>query len=397
MAKITFGPIVSEARNKQGNVVFSRTRGGAVSRAWVLTGVRHSALQTTQRAQFKAATLRWFQTLTQDQRTAWNSFADAADPLPKPIGKNHRSGQNWFLACNATTNYWLGTFVDTPPKNLQSPNLTTLTLAANADSEDLTLTIAPVDASADIYTNLWATMPISPGITNWGKYLRRLALYDNTATFPKNLWAIYEDRFETPLAGQRIGLMARTMSASKGILGPKIITSAIVAGTADAMLQTQVTLTDAQIKALPTTPVTLIAAPGAGKLLVFHGALIKKSTAAGAYTNLSLPATQPLVAIYISNMSNPTAPLGNSSASTPNLTLLTALMAADTNGFWITPSANIYYSAGNAFIESSQNYATTDINTTLIIKATNGAGNFTGGNAANTWVVTVFYSIINAA
>lgn len=41
------------------------------------------------------------------------------------------------------------------------------------------------------------------------------------------------------------------------------------------MLYADVTLTSAQVKALAATQIELVAAPGAGKALVFHGALLK--------------------------------------------------------------------------------------------------------------------------
>src|SRR5687768_6588521 len=48
-----------------------------------------------------------------------------------------------------------------------------------------------------------------------------------------------------------------------------------------------VQLTNDQIKALPTTAITLVAAPGAGQMLLLHAAYLLGDTAAGDYTNLA--------------------------------------------------------------------------------------------------------------
>ncbi len=385
MAKITFGPIVAEARNKCGDIVYTRNRGGAVARVRVMTGVRHTALQTAERAAFKAAFQRWWQVLTQEQRTNWNAFADAADPLPKPIGKNHRSGQNWYVSCNATTIYWLGTFVDTPPPDLRSPNLDTLAMACDLTASTFVVDVSPVPAPADQYINLWATKPLSPGITNWGKYLRRLSIFDNTAIFPTDIWAAYAARFGPIATGSRIGLMAQTMDATKGILGPKIIASAIVTGsTGDAMLALKLTLTNAQIKALPTTEIQLLAAPGAGKIIVpifctLHLTWTADYTNLEAYPNsfLNLSYGPGLIGTFAAFPMTDFRDLLNAGQDTwGTLLALTSFDALNMGG---TPSG--FLDPGIA-------------NKSLVIHAPNGIlGDFTGGDAANKMEINLFYAI----
>ena len=61
-----------------------------------------------------------------------------------------------------------------------------------------------------------------------------------------------------------------------------------------AVKKASVTLTDAQIKALPTTPINILPAPGAGMLHMLHGALFVADFSAGAYTNI---ASSPFLAV----------------------------------------------------------------------------------------------------
>lgn len=123
-----------------------------------------------------------------------------------------------------------------------------------------------------------------------------------------------------------------------------------------------VTLTDAQIKALPTTAIELVPAPGAGKVVVPIKFVLIFNNDAGAYGNAD---------------------------QLPHL---------DTNGF--SYGDDIIDPAGLSSIYShaldgmpSGNPGDLE-NQPIMLKTTGNVGNYTGGNAANYLKVTTLYIVV---
>jgi hypothetical protein len=143
---------------------------------------------------------------------------------------------------------------------------------------------------------------------------------------------------------------------------------------------TTVTLTDAQIKALSSTAVTVVPAPGAGKILVLLATFLALDTTAGAYGNLS-GATCKLYLNYLN--------AGGEQASQP----------ADENSDLFLGVAAVSYAQ---LLPTGANNAWATIMNDLVDKAVEigldnaGAGALTGGNAANTMKVTVVFVILDA-
>jgi len=90
MAKLTFGPIVSDARKKIGGVVFSKARTGAYARKKVSPIQPRSTYQRAVRANFTANAKAWSGTL---DNAARQSFVALAQNLTK----KDRLGQSFTL------------------------------------------------------------------------------------------------------------------------------------------------------------------------------------------------------------------------------------------------------------------------------------------------------------
>lgn len=143
-----------------------------------------------------------------------------------------------------------------------------------------------------------------------------------------------------------------------------------------------VTLTDAQVKALPSTPVEIVPAPGANKMIALLYSIWEFATTV-AYTNI-----QAGCQAWLQYSSGGTiATIIHSEGATALFGTFgkTAIMPA-------AAFPNTVDGVNNPQIDATSNFN----NTSIQIKALNGAAvDFTGGNAGNQVKVTAVFLILD--
>lgn len=156
------------------------------------------------------------------------------------------------------------------------------------------------------------------------------------------------------------------------------------------VLSTAVDLTDAQIKALPTTPIELVPAPGAGKTIMMLGAFVRIDTSNNMYDNIDAGATF-LITFAGENIGAAQGVLQNTT-DTPVTDLLTSF-----DNQTVMLAAYTTITTVNGFLITPQMVSVSDItNKALQLKVTNGAlGAFTEGDAANTGTIKVVYTVVD--
>lgn len=155
------------------------------------------------------------------------------------------------------------------------------------------------------------------------------------------------------------------------------------------MHQSKVTLTNNQIKALPTTFQTIIPAPGTNRIALFCRGLLILNTTAGAYTNVA-------GANFTGDLQHRTSQI---SASNYLDNLRTKLGAAAVSYISLTAFIDGFTATTTGLLENSDN-ASSDINDSVELALFNGSpglGDFTGGNAANTMTIHASYLILNTS
>lgn len=157
------------------------------------------------------------------------------------------------------------------------------------------------------------------------------------------------------------------------------------------------TLTDAQIKALPTTAVDILAAPGANKLLVPQVVMLHMkweadygSINANAVLKVDLNGTF-IAGLHESSLSGVSALLagGGPDGTWVAMTLNQLANATVTSA---TPNVNPHLHQGAA---DSGFYDADIVNVPLRISVEGNGGDFTGGDSNNELQISVAYLVLN--
>lgn len=151
-------------------------------------------------------------------------------------------------------------------------------------------------------------------------------------------------------------------------------------GGSSLLHQAVVTLTDAEIKASPTTPIVVVAAQGADTIIIPVSVVAVLDSAGGAYTNLDVTGMRAYLSIATSPLSTlyfelDLGAFGSAAADSVLLGGLAMSIVTSTAAGWTWPSD-----------------VATLANVPLVLKMDNGgSGDLTGGDAANTLQITVAY------
>jgi len=227
MAKVKFGLVVSDMRNKLNGSVFARNRGGAYVRTKVTPLNPQTAAQIGARS-LLTSLAQDFRSLTQEQITAWNNattqwqttdiFGDSVSP----------TGLGLYVRLNANISNAGGTLITLPPSPVGAEALTSITLVAAVTGDQFDVSFLPAAVPADHTMYVESTTMLSPGINNANSRFRFIDTAGAAAASPQDLFAAQTTKFGPLVAGQKAFVRAKFINKLTGEVSLPLVASAIV-------------------------------------------------------------------------------------------------------------------------------------------------------------------------
>lgn len=228
--KIKFGAMVVAGSGKLGGHVAARNKAGAYFRTKVTPVNPNTSYQANARARMTVLSQGW-RGLTDAQRTAWNgavqdyASTDIFGDLKNPSGFNLFQKLNNNLVNIGESSLLL------PPTPQEVQGFTAVSLAVVTGTPAVTLTFAPAIAATE-KIKMFATAPLSPGISFVKSEFRQVAILDSTDTSPAVITTEYIAKYGSVGAtGQKIFVKLVPVSVASGQDGIGIIASAISTAT----------------------------------------------------------------------------------------------------------------------------------------------------------------------
>jgi len=151
MARVILGPIVSDARGKQGGLVYSRNAAGHYIRAKVSPVQPRTPYQQAIRQAVTYCAQRWRNTLTVTQRAGWEAYARATPIIDRFGAKMVISGLAMYLRWNAEMRRQHDALVDTAPAVPGEATMVKFTLTGTVADGVKVTDVVPGYGAGDYY------------------------------------------------------------------------------------------------------------------------------------------------------------------------------------------------------------------------------------------------------
>jgi hypothetical protein len=220
MAKVVFGPIVQDARNKEGGTVFTKTRFGAMTRTKVSPTQPRSTAQLNVRADFTGIAKAWAG-LTEQVRAAWIALANQF-PVKDVFGAaHHLTGLQFYMRTSRALKTIGLSPLATAPANQTVNYAGPITVTHDGPPvTDMQLSWTnPGNVGGSESCVIFATAPQSAGRAAAGAKFRFLQYSAVGLVGPYFLAYDYALKFGTPPAGSKVFFRAFLVKSTNGAQG----------------------------------------------------------------------------------------------------------------------------------------------------------------------------------
>lgn len=226
--KVLTTAIVADIRNKLNGTVFAKNRYGLYARNKTTPTNPQTTEQQANRAAFGNVSSGW-RSLTQDQRNAWIAAAPNF-PITDIFGNTHfLAGNALYTRLNRNLEAIGQTLLTLPPTPVAIPPATAISLLADVSDTDLTIGVDTATQPAGFTTLIYATPLIIPSRLYVKNRLRQIGTAA-ISTSAIDAYALWNARFGTLIAGQRITVRIALVSNATGQMGvPSEVTTVVVA------------------------------------------------------------------------------------------------------------------------------------------------------------------------
>ncbi len=231
MAKVQWGAIVTDGRNKVGSVVYSRNRYGAYSRSYKANIISNTSYQVNTRNRLSGLSSNW-KFLTQTQRDNWNLavsnylHTDVFGAIIRPSG--------FDLYCKLNCNLLQAglTALTDPPLPGDIGVLSLVGVVADSTTPYVQVSFDDTLLDSNYVIVIMATDCISPGKNYVKNLVREIAVIAPGGSQPYAATTAYLSKYIQIVASQRISVALLTINKSTGQKSPPYYATCIVDGVA---------------------------------------------------------------------------------------------------------------------------------------------------------------------
>lgn len=224
MARVTYGPYVTDLKGSIGGVTFQNNKAGAISRLKQNYGASRSNTQVIRQNQFRRCTALW-NSLSATDKAAWDSFAVTNLLYDRYGGSKTVSGHQYFMSCNRMLTSFSAYTVSTPPTFSAPPSVPVFT--ATVSSSVFTIDFGSPFSFTGHSLIVFASPPLKSASEANRRYLCSVYVRTTTPTTTFSLASPYAtiflpDGWANFFTGSKcfISVNILVMSQSAGLISP---------------------------------------------------------------------------------------------------------------------------------------------------------------------------------